>query len=124
MHKHKQPVMAIAGLAQARASARMRAGRRPGFWVATLCTFQAVLGEENVATSVDYIEFCTACHAEGRGFEPRRSRHLQRLTAVIASVPTFQVGFRLLTLIRSRAYDFGRVAARMRLRIVVRVTGT
>jgi hypothetical protein len=53
----------------------MRAGRRPGFWVATFRASRAVLGEENVATLIDCIELCTACHAEGRGFEPRRSWH-------------------------------------------------
>ena len=46
-----------------------------GFLVATFHGFRADLGEENVATLIDSIEFCTACHAEGRGFEPRRSRH-------------------------------------------------
>src|SRR6516162_5723078 len=69
--------------------------RREPSAVATFHPFRAASAAEMVATIVDHIEFCTACHAEGRGFEPRRSRHLQRLTAVIASVPTFQVGFRL-----------------------------
>ena len=39
----------------------------------------ALLGQfqpqKNFATIIDSIAFCTACHAEGRGFEPRRSRH-------------------------------------------------
>ena len=53
----------------------MKGRATAGFWVATFRGFRAGLGEENVATTIDSIEFCTACHAEGRRFEPRRSRH-------------------------------------------------
>ena len=34
-----------------------------GFPVATFRRFRTVLGKENVATIIDSIEFCTACHA-------------------------------------------------------------
>jgi hypothetical protein len=37
--------------------------------------FKVVSAAEKVATIFDSIAFSTACHAEGRRFEPRRSRH-------------------------------------------------
>ena len=43
--------------------------------VATFRPLRAVSATEKLATIIDFIEFCTACHAEGRRFEPRRSRH-------------------------------------------------
>ena len=43
-------------------------------FAATFRGFRAVLGEENVATLIDSVGFGAACHAEGRGFEPPRSR--------------------------------------------------
>jgi hypothetical protein len=39
------------------------------------CFFRAASAAEKIAMIIDSIELCTACHAEGRGFEPRRSRH-------------------------------------------------
>jgi len=53
----------------------MRPGRRLGLGVATFRPLGAVSAAEKLATIIDFIEFCTACHAEGRGFVPRRSRH-------------------------------------------------
>jgi hypothetical protein len=50
-------------------------GVRPGA-VATFRPFQAGSAAEKVAMMIDSIELCTACHAEGRGFEPRRSRQI------------------------------------------------
>ena len=55
------------GANEARASA--------GFGVATFRPLRAASATEKLATIIDSIEFCTACHAEGRRFEPRRSRH-------------------------------------------------
>jgi hypothetical protein len=43
--------------------------------LATFRPFQAVSAAEKLATIVDSIGFCTACHAEGREFEFRRYRH-------------------------------------------------
>jgi hypothetical protein len=57
-------------------SVRMSLGRRLGLGVATLRPFRAVSATEKLATIIDSIAFCTACHAEGRASEPRRSRHL------------------------------------------------
>jgi hypothetical protein len=37
------------------------------------CNFSPLwggFGHEKIATTIDPIDFCTACHAEGRGFEP------------------------------------------------------
>ena len=41
-----------------------------GRLVATFCSFRAVSATEKLATIIDSLEFCTACHAEGRGFDP------------------------------------------------------
>src|SRR5262249_29016904 len=51
--------------------------------------FRAASAAEKVATLIDFIEFCTACHAEGRGFEPRRSRHFS--TSWLASFFAFRL---------------------------------
>src|SRR5262245_10042344 len=61
-----------------------------GFGVATFRPFQAGSATEKLATIIDFIEFCTACHAEGRGFEPRRSRHFPGLSA---RVPISAIAF-------------------------------
>ena len=55
---------------------RVSLGRRRGLELQLFVPFRAVSATEKLATIIDSIEFCTACHAEGRGFEPRRSRHL------------------------------------------------
>src|SRR5262245_63912691 len=47
-----------------------------GFGVATFRPLRAVSATEKLATVIDSIAFCTACHAERRRFEPRPSRHL------------------------------------------------
>jgi hypothetical protein len=47
-------------------------GRRLGLGVATFRPVRAVSAAEKLATIVDSIELCTACHAEGRRFEPAR----------------------------------------------------
>ena len=55
--------------------ARLGIARKP---VATFQPFRAVSAAEKIATIIDSIEICTAaCHAEGRGFESRRSRHFR-----------------------------------------------
>src|SRR5262249_2696136 len=59
----------------------MRLGRRLGWGVQLFAPFRAASATEKLATIVDSIEFCTACHAEGRGFEPRRSRHFKSVSA-------------------------------------------
>ena len=71
---HKRPVIGGMGVGpdEPRASA--------GFGVATFRPLGAVSATEKLATIVDSIEFCTACHVEGRGFESRRSRHFQSIT--------------------------------------------
>jgi len=59
-------------------------GVRPGRgqdvgWVWELqlfAPFGSVSVTEKLATIIDFIEFCTACHAEGCGSKSRRSRHL------------------------------------------------
>ena len=48
----------------------MNRERRPRLGVATFRPLRAVSVTEKLATIIDSIEFCTACHAEGRGFEP------------------------------------------------------
>jgi hypothetical protein len=53
----------------------VRLGRRPGLAVATFLGFGAASAAEKLATPIDSVGFGAACHAEGRGFEPRRSRH-------------------------------------------------
>jgi len=53
----------------------MNRERRPRLGVATFRPLRAVSVTEKLATIIDSIEFCTACHAEGRGFVPRRPRH-------------------------------------------------
>jgi hypothetical protein len=90
---HKRPV--IGGWA----SVRMNLGRRLGLGVATFRPFQAVSAAEKIATIIDSIEFCTACHAEGRKFEPaarsgslltpslRAIRRAHDLTAATARAP-------------------------------------
>ena len=70
---------------EARASARMRLGRRLGWELQLFAPFRAVSATEKLATIIDSIEFCTACHAEGRRFEPRRSRHFNFNDLVRAS---------------------------------------
>jgi hypothetical protein len=60
---HKRPVIETA-------SVRMSLGHRLGLGVATFRHFRAVSATEKLATIIDSIEFCTACHAKGRGFEP------------------------------------------------------
>jgi hypothetical protein len=56
-----------------KASAHLYQKRRPGA-VATFPGFGGGLASKKVATRIDSMGVCTACHAEGRGFEPRRSR--------------------------------------------------
>ena len=56
----------------------MSLGRRPGFRLQLFALLGRFQPTEKLATIVDSIEFCTACHAEGRGFEPRRSRQFDQ----------------------------------------------
>jgi hypothetical protein len=69
---HKRPVIGNGRLGKPPARGKGvgpdEARASAGLGVATFRPFRVASAAEKIATIIDSIKFCTACHAEGRGF--------------------------------------------------------